>query len=550
MEQLNSQWNLCTKWQERYNDLVRQHETLANTKNQLEALRKQLDSAKHESETAETLYQQAKKSHDTCLTQYNTLKFGLEEDLKALRRRLISEHAETCPLCGQPLEHIHNDQDFVHLLSPIEKALQEAQKALDKATSRRDTAKTLHDRLNGQYEAQTKSYGNQQKECSDAEELLRQEVCDKGWVYNDAFPSTVATHLEELSKQKEHLKELQSQAESLQKQLNSLQKEKEQLIKAHADALSAEHAATSHLEQNRQSINNFALHLNEIDQAVKNTVDQVNERIGTHYPGWREDVTGTAEHLKKAAEEYKQRDEQYKKAADLLAKRQEQCREMENLKNQVESYYNAWHQSVPPQQPLQPVEPADWHQLLSYVVQLREAITELEAKAGERSTSLQQWYEQTGSSQEALEQLMAKKEQLEPARKQVSEAEADLKSATDAHEAAFKTIAESREALHLEPHDPDPDSAQLTADKEALQAQLGEATAQYATAKSSLDADEANRKRASQAEEACRLSTLKFNKWSAINQPTFWLHPFPHIGSNPYPAAFAQQCQYLPRADN
>ena len=518
LEQLNSQWNLCTKWQERYNDLVRQHETLANTKSQLEALRKQLDSAKHESETAETLYQQAKKNHDTCLTQYNTLKFGLEEDLKALRRRLISEHAETCPLCGQPLEHIHNDQDFVHLLSPIEKALQEAQKALDKATSRRDTAKTLHDRLNGQYEAQTKSYGNQQKECSDAEELLRQEVCDKGWVYNDAFPGTVATHLEELSKQKEHLKELQSQAESLQKQLNSLQKEKEQRIKAHADALSAEHAATSQLEQNRQSINNFALHLNEIDQAVKNTVDQVNERIGTHYPGWREDVTGTAEHLKKAAEEYKQRDEKYNKAADLLAKRQEQCREMENLKNQVESYYNAWHQPVPPQQPLQPVEPADWHQLLSFVGQLHDSIKELEARAKELDTSLLDWYAETGSSQSELEQLLRQKDLLEPARRQVADTDARLKSATDALNASLKAIAECRAALKLEEQDADPDTDQLRTDKNEVSEQLSLATGVYATSKNSLAADNENRHRTEEARIQSNKAVERYNKWYAINQ--------------------------------
>lgn len=518
LELSNSQWNLCTKWQERYTDLVHQHETLAKTKSQLEALKEQLDSAKRESDTAETLYQQAKKSHDTCLTQYNTLKFGLEEDLKALRRRLISEHAETCPLCGQPLVQIHDDQDFVHLLSPIEKALQEAKQKLDKAIDCRDRAKSLYDRLNGQYEAQTKSYDSRKKECRDAEELLRQEVCDKGWAYDDTFPSVLATRLAELSEQKEHLKEQQSQAESLQKQLQTMQKEKEQLVKTHADALSAEHAASSQLEQNRQSINNFASHLNEIAQAVEITVDQVNERIGTHYPDWREDVKGTAENLKKAAEEYKHREDSYNKAADLLAKRQEQCREMEHLKSQVEKYYNDWHQPVSSQQPPQPVEPADWHQLLSFVGQLHDSLEELETRAKSLDTSLLDWYAETGNTQDELEQLLRQKDLLEPARRQIADTEARLKSATDALNAALKTIAENRAAMKLEEQDPDPDTDQLRADKNGVSEQLSLATGLHATSKNRLDTDNENRSRTEEARKQCDKAVERYNKWYAINQ--------------------------------
>ena len=518
LEQLNNRLNRYSNWKERRTQLDGMVEELTKTKASLAEQKKLLDAAKNNAATAEAAFSQAHKNHETVLTQYNTLKFGLEEDLKALRHRLVAEHATTCPLCGQPLAAICHDEDFVHLLSPVEKALNEAKQTLDTATAERDRAKSQYDKLNGQYEAQSADCQKQQTKCREAEERLKQEVCSEGWEYDDRFTVKVDESLAELSIQKEALLDKQSQAESLQKQIQNLQKEKEQLLKTHADAVKYEADARNQLVQNSQSIENYAARLKEIDKAVDNCIKQINDCIGVFFPDWQMDVEATRTRLASDANTYNQKNETYKKDAEQLERQKAQYSEMDNIKKQVETYHPTWILPLTPQSLPRQAEPADWHQLLSYVVQLREAITELEAKAKERSTSLQLWYEQTDSSQEALEQLIAKKEQLEPARKQVSAAEADMKSATDAHEAAFKTIAESRDALHLEPHDPDPDSAQLTADKEALQAQLGEATAQYATAKSSLDADEANRKRASQAEEACRLATIKFNKWNAINQ--------------------------------
>lgn len=518
LELLNNQWSLCTKWKERYSDIDRRREELAKMNVQLEEQHKQLDAAKHDLNTSETSFQQAKKNHDTCLTQYNTLKFGLEEDLKALRRRLVAEHADTCPLCGQPLHEIHCDEDFVHLLSPLEKALQEARQALDKATDSRDQAKSLYDRLNGQYDAQTKALAKQQSECRDAEDQLKKDVCSEGWEYDDTLPARVETKLAELSEQKEALKQRLLQAETLQKQIQSLQKEKEQLVNKHTEAVAAEHVAQSQLEQNRQSIKNHSAQLEEIARALNEIKEQINERLGSYYQGWSEDVKTTADNIEKEAAEYKQREEAYKKEAESLEKQTEQCREMEDLKLQVEAYYHAWLQTVEPQQPPQPIELADWHQLLSFVAQLHDSVKELEEKEKSLDSVLHDWYEATGSSQADLELLIGQKDLLEPARKRVSDVDASLKSATDALNTAFKAIAECRTALKLDEYDPDPDTEQLVNDKNGVSELLSTATGLYATTKNRLAADSENRVRTEEARKRYDMAVERFNKWYAINQ--------------------------------
>ena len=173
---------------------------------------------------------------------------------------------------------------------------------------------------------------------------------------------------------------------------------------------------------------------------------------------------------------------------------------------------------MPSQQPLQPVEPADWHQLLSFVGQLHDSIKELEARAKELDTSLLDWYAETGSSQSELEQLLRQKDLLEPARRQVADTDARLKSATDALNAALKAIAECRAALKLEEQDADPDTNQLRTDKNEVSEQMSLATGVYATSKNSLAADNENRHRTEEARIQCNKAVERFNKWYAINQ--------------------------------
>lgn len=518
LEKVNNQWNLCTKWQERHSDLERRRADLAKLKSLIEEQRNQLAEAKSNLDTAETIFRQTKSNHDTCLTQYNTLKFGLEEDLKALRSRLIAEQATTCPLCGQPLHQIHVDEDFVHLLSPIEKALQEAKQALDIATDRRDNAKSLLDRLNGQQEAQTKAMEQQQSELDKALEKLKHDLSNEGWEYDTGFPNRVEARLADLAKQKDSLKSLQQKAEGLQQQIQTALKEKEALEKRQTDAVNAEHAAQSRLEQNRQSIKNHAQQLDETAKSMDTIAAEISQALAPHFTDWKQDVEATMQNISNSAEQYRQREESYKKATEQLNRQQEQCSEMEDLKCQIEAYHHVWRQPVAPLQPSQPFALADWHQLLSIVGQLHNAISEWEDKVKTLDATLKDWYTHSGSTQDDLERLISQKDLLEPARKRVADTEAALRSATDAHSAAVKITAECREALRLDSSAPDPDTEQLRADKNEVSEQLSAATGLLATSQNSLAADNENRSRSEEARKLRDKALERFNRWYAINQ--------------------------------
>ena len=54
-----------------------------------------------------------------------TMKMSLDDKIKELRHRLYDEQTENCPLCGQHIDHIHLDDDFKDMLTPLEEEISE-----------------------------------------------------------------------------------------------------------------------------------------------------------------------------------------------------------------------------------------------------------------------------------------------------------------------------------------------------------------------------------------------------------------------------------------
>ena len=74
-----------------------------------------------------------------------------------LRKRLVDEHDEFCPLCGQKLVHIHVEEDFRNWISPLEKEQQETEKARQKAEQDWSLANNEYSKLSGGWESKQKT---------------------------------------------------------------------------------------------------------------------------------------------------------------------------------------------------------------------------------------------------------------------------------------------------------------------------------------------------------------------------------------------------------
>ena len=518
LDNVNNLLNLYGRWKERHSTIRQQREALAQSQQLLSVQKEAMAQAETEANHKKESYKLTLDKHETLSTQYNTLKFGLDEDLKTLRHRLVTEHAETCPLCGQHIEHIHLDQDFVHLLSPLEQTLRDAKQALDKATDERNQAQSLCDRLKGQYEAHSKELQSQQQSTLKEEEKLIQEVTDHGWQYGPELPSLLDQQLNLLTQQKESLHHQQAEAEALQKKIQSQVKEKELLNKTLADAVSNLHSIQSNLDRNKQNINDLTSRLNNAKQSIDSLVQQIDQLVGKPYPDWRNDVAATKLHLRQKATEYQQRSTQHQTASSQLERATELCLQMHDLQLQVIAYHQPWQQPYPSQPMPQPATLREWNELLTATGQLDARIKDAEAEQMHSQSILSDWYASTGQIETDLLHLMSQKDQLEQARKIIAETETALKSATDALNEAFRTIGDNRQKLNLLDADPDPDKELLNADRAKLNEQLEAATSQMALADSALKADAANRGRTQQALDLFEKASQNHQRWSAINQ--------------------------------
>ena len=102
---------------------------------------KNLASLHEEARKTEEALRSAKEKDEKANNLLHTMRTSLEEHLVTLRKRLITEQADTCPLCGQHIGHIHPDEDFKTVLTPLEKEKAATGEAWNRANKVNEEAK-------------------------------------------------------------------------------------------------------------------------------------------------------------------------------------------------------------------------------------------------------------------------------------------------------------------------------------------------------------------------------------------------------------------------
>ena len=191
LDDLSKRMKRFEKWDDRHRQIGLMREDASKAAQAAKQLLGELEADGKELDAEQLLFDQTKAQYDAQAMQYNTMKLSLDEDLKALRRRLAKEHAETCPLCGQHIVEMHLDEDFGNLLTPLEQALQEAKARLDSAIAARDDTKSRYDTKSGQYKVQDQSAKGKLEEIGKAEEAMMKELAAEGIKYDDSFADKV-----------------------------------------------------------------------------------------------------------------------------------------------------------------------------------------------------------------------------------------------------------------------------------------------------------------------------------------------------------------------
>lgn len=468
-------------------------------------------------EATQASYAQATQEADAAKALLTTMKMGVDEQLKELRKRLRAEHASTCPLCGQGIDHLLVDEEFENILSPLQAKEKEAAAHLALAQQKWNGAKSAYDTLKGKLDTREKTFAREQKNLEAIQQQLQSMAATANLTVDDALDEQIAKAADALSRTIAQLEDAQKEAESLQRQINSLLADKKTLDAKKAGAEKAKNEADAALNANEKE----TARLKSTVDGLKNDIDELNRRLSADlapfYPQWAEDVAAAKRQLTADANEYAQRQEADKKQCADIEKATQLLGTLHNLQQSVGAI-TGWEPSTKSKSLACGGDISKaWADSHAMVKSLSDRRKECEATIGQATTTLDSYYRQTGRTEAHLLRLIAQTEEIPTMRQRVTKTQADLKSATDALGTARRRVAEITATLKENNNGEMPSKDALEQRKAELDASIQTLASERGIKENQLAQNKANTLRLEEKEKRLKEAMETFGKWDKLN---------------------------------
>lgn len=464
---------------------------------------------------ADADYSLARAAADDARNLLSTMEMSVGDTLKALRRDLADNHAETCPLCGSHISATIGDTDFGNILKPLRERRRNADTALAAADTARTAAMRNFNTADGRLKAK----------CRQRDELVRKIAAATATVAADAAtaglnPSAdlkpqIDAATAGLDTELKQLAEIQAQGVNLQNEINRLTEAKKPLDTAARAADAAKTDADSKLEANTRDIGHYRQLAADTDTKAEKLRESLRPVLEPFYPTW--ETASCAEAIKRDAAAYDARCRQLDSDTALLDKALTLNRSLEKISANILQLCPGWQAAAAPR-PYRHSDVEDaWTSLHARVAALVESIRKSDTEIHSLNDSLAAYFAESGQSAASLTAIEARADEVTPARTALARLHAEIKSRTDAIADASQRLAASRNRLGLTDDTPLPPRAELQLALDALSAERDSAAVKLGAIRQSLAENQkrlgetdAQRRRLAKAEAS-------FTKWDAIN---------------------------------
>ncbi|MCF0201650.1 MAG: hypothetical protein HUK16_09930, partial [Bacteroidales bacterium] len=430
-----------------------------------EAALSKLDDAKKKAQEA---FDKANKVYDDSKSILDTMQTSVEDTFIVLRKKLVDEHADTCPLCGQQIKTIQLDDEFDAILEPLRKKQEEAKAVLDKATKARDDAKSKYDTASGELNTQKKNLTKAKSDVEKKEKALNANASKAGLDTTKDLKTQIAAAIKAVEEQIEGLNARRKRAVNIQNDIDKLLEEKKPLDKEKSEADGREREAKTAVENNAAEIQRLSNDITKLTKELKKLTEEIAAEMGIAYPNWTIDTENTRIALKQDANEYNGKKESLNKSQSALKLLQKDIKNIEGQRNSVIEKHHDWDVIAEPL-PYQSQDIlGDWTKLVGDVQSTATKIEGFNTTVEECATKLNSYYKASGKSETDLDAISAKSNEIEGLKKSIKETEAELKSRHDAIETANKQIAKSMKELGVEKEEDIPTKEMLEEEKEKL----------------------------------------------------------------------------------
>lgn len=482
-----------------------------------------LEKQKTTMEEALATFEEARKRSEEANARLTTMGESLKDTLVSLRRRLVNEKEECCPLCGQKLERIYAEEDFKGMLTPIEEEQHRlAQESADAEKAYRIT-KTKYDNKAGALKTKAQQLALATKQAADEEALIRHDAAEKGAAMETTFEaSTLLAKIETLIGHKEleqkELQEKQAKLKELQGKLDELIAQKRNLDDAKAEAIKQHANADNKLESNRTAIARLTQELEGIAVELTNLTTTLSAKLDAHYPDWATHMESTLATLIADARDYIERKERLNKRINELKLSLTTMETLRSHEATLRAEYPECKGTDSPQRMACPNIMDAWAQLITRVHTLKTEIKLQGERIDECNATLTAYYTDKGKDEAYLMAIGNRKHELEATRQYVKTIDESLKSHTYTIETAEKEIQEWMRQLEVADLSELPDKEALQTSKAETTTQKEEIIGQEGSIRKSLADNNTNIARRDKAEQKLNEATAKHARWELINR--------------------------------
>ena len=478
---------------------------------------KNLASLHEEARKTEEALRSAKEKDEKANNLLHTMRTSLEEHLVTLRKRLITEQADTCPLCGQHIGHIHPDEDFKTVLTPLEKEKAATGEAWNRANKVNEEAKRRLNTASGIFQTQKRQLAEQQKKIATAKENALHTALQSDM--NPALPMMpqVETTIKNTDETIRQLKAKQQEAEELQRRIHRLLEEKKTLDTNKNTADRTKVQADKALDVHTQRLHQLNERKEEEGQTASQLASELTTLLARLMPDWQQDTAGTRQQLALASHEYNNRKKELDAATQRLLTMQTTTTAIDSARTHILRLHADWEMPVVPMTYACRDINDEWTRLFAQTDATAKEIQECTHICTDCRNALNEYYQTSDTTESSLIALMERENELAEARRRINLLQASITSRRDAIATAQKQQAETMERLGIREEQAIPDLLFLQEEKTRLAQTRDQLLNALATANGKLEEDKRNQDKFNRI--AARLETAQKNlaKWDRLN---------------------------------
>lgn len=507
---------------EKLKDRIEKLGEVEGSKKQLDKeISKKQDELKNQKEAclkSQADYEQSKKEEEEIRSLLSTMQMSVKETLTELRRKMLDSHAVICPLCGQKIDALHIEHDFLNILSPLQQKEERAKSNLENATKKRDEDKSNYDKSKGALDSKKKELDRVVEKINKEKQAIQSQAESLQLSYNDDLIMQITQSMNKENDLISQLDALQKKAEELLISINKLTDEKRPLDDAKQKAIQELQEANNAVENNTNKIKDLEKSIASLEEEINQLTNLLLPKLASYESNWQDNISIVRGHLKSDAEQYNGMKKKAETKIQEINKHEFLLNSIRSINNNILNKQTSWSGSLITEAYHSENINGEWTQLFALIEHNQETSKEAENVMKEATDKLSAYYVSSGKTEQDLIRIISQEGVVASTRIYINEVEAGLKSHCNAITEANNQISRLLKELKIEKIEEVPSKNALQQVIDKLSGKLQEIALNIGKLEEKLTANSLNEKKLEEARLELETTNKIYEKWDRLNK--------------------------------